>query len=91
MLARSCCRCVSRARLQSRPTQLSVARAQARRYATPAGDASVQAISKAGMLAPFVNELDKLAPSIDIRGDQIQILKTPSDFYEALKVSSLST
>ncbi|OAQ95749.1 hypothetical protein LLEC1_07239 [Akanthomyces lecanii] len=37
------------------------------------------------MLAPFVTELDKLAPSVDLRGDQIQILKTPSDFYETLK------
>lgn len=86
MLARSCCRCVARARLQSRPTQLSVARAQARQYATAPGAASAQAASKAGMLAPFVTELDKLAPSIDVRGDQIQILKTPSDFYETLKV-----
>ena len=42
------------------------------------------------MLAPFVTELDKLAPSIDLRGDQIQILKTPSDFYEALKVRNMA-
>ncbi|XWW98111.1 hypothetical protein V2A60_006107 [Cordyceps javanica] len=84
MFARGCCRCVGRARLQSRPTQLSVARAQARRYTTP-GAAPTQATSKAGMLAPFVNELDKLAPSVDLRGDQIQILKTPSEFYETLK------
>ncbi|KAL7625741.1 CDP-diacylglycerol--glycerol-3-phosphate 3-phosphatidyltransferase [Parahypoxylon ruwenzoriense] len=37
------------------------------------------------MLAPFVNELDKIAPSFDIHGSQIQIIKTPSDFYETLK------
>lgn len=86
MFAQRCCRCVSRARLQSRPTQLSVARAQVRHYATPSGGAPTQAATKAGVLAPFVTELDKLAPSIDLRGDQIQILKTPSDFYETLKV-----
>lgn len=86
MFARSCCRCVARARLQSRPTQLSVARAQARQYATAPGAAPAPAASKAGMLAPFVTELDKLAPSIDVRGDQIQILRAPSDFYETLKV-----
>ncbi|OAA57178.1 CDP-diacylglycerol-glycerol-3-phosphate 3-phosphatidyltransferase [Cordyceps fumosorosea ARSEF 2679] len=87
MFARSCCRCVARARLQSRPAQLSAARAQVRHYSTPPGGApaATAAASKAGMLAPFVNELDKLAPSIDLRGDQIQILKTPSEFYETLK------
>ncbi|KAJ6788718.1 hypothetical protein PWT90_10056 [Aphanocladium album] len=85
MFARSCCRCVGRARLQTRPSQLSVARAQARHYATPSGGAPTQAASKAGILAPFVNELDKLAPSIDVRGEQVQILRTPSEFYETLK------
>ncbi|ATY58628.1 CDP-diacylglycerol-glycerol-3-phosphate 3-phosphatidyltransferase [Cordyceps militaris] len=84
MFARSCCRCVNRGRLQSRPSQLSIARAQARHYATPSG-VPTPAISKAGVLAPFVTELDKLAPSIDLRGDQIQILQTPTEFYETLK------
>ena len=90
MFARSCCRCVARARLQSRPTQLSVARAQARQYTTSPGAAPTQATSKAGMLVPFVTELDKLAPSIDLQGDQIQVLKTPSDFYETLKVRNMA-
>lgn len=39
-----------------------------------------------GALAPFVNELDRLAPSFDVRGDQIQIIRTPTEFYETLKV-----
>ena len=43
-------------------------------------------MSKVGALAPFANELDKLAPSIDLRGEQIQILKTPAEFYDTLKV-----
>jgi CDP-diacylglycerol--glycerol-3-phosphate 3-phosphatidyltransferase len=38
------------------------------------------------MLAPFTVELDKLAPSFKINGSQIQILQTPAEFYEALKV-----
>ncbi|EEU41218.1 uncharacterized protein NECHADRAFT_62562 [Fusarium vanettenii 77-13-4] len=38
-----------------------------------------------GALAPFVNELDRLAPSFDVRGDQIQIIRTPTEFYETLK------
>lgn len=43
-------------------------------------------ISSVGALAPFVNELDRLAPSFDVRGDQIRIIKTPAEFYETLKV-----
>ncbi|KAK8112097.1 uncharacterized protein PG998_008554 [Apiospora kogelbergensis] len=39
----------------------------------------------AGMLAPFVNELDRIAPSFQIHGSQIQVIRTPSDFYETLK------
>lgn len=42
--------------------------------------------SSAAMLTPFVNELDKIAPSFKINGSQIQIIKTPADFYEILKV-----
>ncbi|GKT84757.1 CDP-diacylglycerol-glycerol-3-phosphate 3-phosphatidyltransferase [Colletotrichum tofieldiae] len=42
--------------------------------------------STAGMLAPFANELDKIAPSFSINGSQIQIIRTPADFYETLKV-----
>ncbi|TPX09546.1 uncharacterized protein E0L32_009289 [Thyridium curvatum] len=38
------------------------------------------------MLAPFFGELDKIAPSFQIDGSEIRILKTPSDFYETLKL-----
>lgn len=38
------------------------------------------------MLAPFTLELEKLAPSFNINGSQVQILQTPAEFYEALKV-----
>jgi CDP-diacylglycerol--glycerol-3-phosphate 3-phosphatidyltransferase len=37
------------------------------------------------MLAPFVGELDRLAPSFDINGSQIRILQSPTEFYETLK------
>lgn len=36
-------------------------------------------------LAPFVTELDRLAPSFDVRGSDIRIIKTPAEFYETLK------
>lgn len=87
MLARSCCRCVGRARLQPRPHRLSAVRVQNRSYSgSSAAPSPAQGAAKVGALAPFASELDKLAPSIDLRGEQIQIIKTPAEFYETLKV-----
>ncbi|KAI0009062.1 hypothetical protein F4779DRAFT_407900 [Xylariaceae sp. FL0662B] len=57
-----------------------------RRYTMPAGAApTASSANMAGMLAPFVNELDKISPSFKINGSQIQILQMPADFYETLK------
>jgi CDP-diacylglycerol--glycerol-3-phosphate 3-phosphatidyltransferase len=50
--------------------------------ATPAAGST----SSVGMLAPFTNEFDRLAPSFKINGSQIQIIQSPTDFYETLKV-----
>lgn len=87
MLARSCARCATRTRLAlPRPPYGSYARVQRRTYGTPAGAPVPSPAHGTGMLAPLVTELDRMAPSFDIRGDQIQILKTPADFYETLKV-----
>lgn len=36
-------------------------------------------------LAGATTELDRIAPRIDIRADQIQVLKGPEEFYEVLK------
>ncbi|KLU90162.1 CDP-diacylglycerol-glycerol-3-phosphate 3-phosphatidyltransferase [Magnaporthiopsis poae ATCC 64411] len=41
--------------------------------------------TSATMLAPFVEELDKLAPSFKLHGSRIRIIQTPADFYETLK------
>lgn len=51
----------------------------------PAGNTQ-GSVNNAGALAPFVTELDRLAPSFDVRGEQIQIIRTPAEFYETLKV-----
>ena len=49
--------------------------------ATPAsGQAS------ASQLAAFTSELDKLSPRFDVSADSIEILKSPTEFYETLKV-----
>jgi CDP-diacylglycerol---glycerol-3-phosphate 3-phosphatidyltransferase len=41
--------------------------------------------SPAGVLAPFTNELDKIAPSFRIRASQVHVIQTPAGFYETLK------
>lgn len=50
--------------------------------ATPQGSP----LSSAGMLAPFVGELDRIAPSFKVNGSQIRVLQSPAEFYETLKV-----
>ena len=47
--------------------------------------------STAGMLAPFVGELDKIAPSFRISGEQIRVLQSPAEFYETIKVALVSS
>lgn len=98
MLARTCIRCATRRTRLSRPRIAARPQSQGRSYSsagTGAGAgasssstaaAHAQGINGAGALAPFVSELDRIAPSFDIRGDQIQIIQTPSEFYETLKV-----
>lgn len=66
---------------------MAPARAQCRRYTTPSGAAASSAPGNgAGVLAPLVSELDRMAPSFDVRGEDIRILQKPADFYETLKV-----
>ncbi|KXX76078.1 CDP-diacylglycerol--glycerol-3-phosphate 3-phosphatidyltransferase [Madurella mycetomatis] len=53
----------------------------------PANGAAPQGspLSSAGMLAPFVGELDRIAPSFKVNGSQIHVLQSPAEFYETLK------
>lgn len=39
-----------------------------------------------GTLVPIVSELDRMAPSFDLRGEDIRVIRTPAEFYETLKV-----
>lgn len=41
--------------------------------------------SLAAPLASITNELDKLAPHFNVSADSIEIIQSPSDFYETLK------
>ncbi|PHH62606.1 hypothetical protein CDD81_6840 [Ophiocordyceps australis] len=41
--------------------------------------------SSAAVLAPLMSELDRMAPSFDVSGDNVTILSTPAEFYATLK------
>ncbi|TVY44482.1 CDP-diacylglycerol--glycerol-3-phosphate 3-phosphatidyltransferase, partial [Lachnellula occidentalis] len=84
MIARSVLRCSATRRLQTcRPRMVL---AKPRRFSTASPPiANANSSSTASMLGAFTNELDRIAPKFEIQGSQIQILRTPSDFYETLK------
>ncbi|KAI8285139.1 CDP-diacylglycerol--glycerol-3-phosphate 3-phosphatidyltransferase [Colletotrichum sp. SAR 10_98] len=87
MIVRGVSRCSTKLKIPFAQTNVTRSRPQCRRFAMPAAGAPAASSSgsAAGMLAPFANELDKIAPSFSINGSQIQIIKTPTDFYETLK------
>ncbi len=85
MIVRSASRCASKIRVPASRPLARYARPQCRRFSTPASGAPQASTSNAGMLAPFTNELDRIAPSFKINGSQIKVLQTPAEFYETLK------
>ena len=66
--------------LQAKPRRISTSSSA---VSTPNG------ALQASMLGAFTSELDRIAPKFEIQGSQIQILRTPSEFYETLKVCSV--
>jgi len=40
------------------------------------------------MLATITSDLDRIAPKFEMRPEQIEIIQTPTEFYETLKVGS---
>ncbi|KAK4679783.1 CDP-diacylglycerol--glycerol-3-phosphate 3-phosphatidyltransferase [Podospora pseudoanserina] len=91
MLTRTASRCSTKLRAALRQPSLRVAKQQpqCRRFSMPTANATPgaqsAATSSAGMLSPFVSELDKIAPSFRINGSQIRVLQSPTEFYETLK------
>ncbi|KAK3325967.1 hypothetical protein B0H66DRAFT_472420 [Apodospora peruviana] len=87
MLVRSASRCYSKLRVPVCGPRVQASRPQCRRFSMPSSAAphGGPPTSSAGMLAPFVGELDRIAPSFKISGSQIQVLQTPTEFYETLQ------
>lgn len=46
--------------------------------------------SQAAMLATITSDLDKIAPRFEMQPEQIEIIQTPSEFYQTLKVGCLA-
>lgn len=60
-----------------------------RRYSTAnAPMAASTPQSQASMLATITSDLDRIAPKFEMRPEQIEIIQTPTEFYETLKVGS---
>lgn len=63
-----------------------------RRYSSSAPEAPVvpgaDSSSAVAALAGLNSELDKLTPRFDVDAKQIQIIRTPAEFYKTLKVGS---
>lgn len=60
-----------------------------RRYATTSSAPAATSAgthSSASQLAMITSELDKLSPRFNVPADSIEILRTPFEFYETLKV-----
>ncbi|KAH0383609.1 hypothetical protein KCU92_g5166, partial [Aureobasidium melanogenum] len=62
-----------------------------RRYSNSSVPPTSSTPSPGAALGGLNTELDKLSPRFDISSSQIEILKSPSDFYETLKASLITT
>lgn len=65
--------------------------AKQRKYSTASPLATSHRVSSTSMLGVFTDELDKISPRFEINGSDIQILRSPVEFYESLKVDIIST
>lgn len=91
MIVRGFIRCSVPRRLQIlRPRSLH---AKQRRYSTSTSSsvaATSAPASSASMLGSFTNEFDRIAPKFEIHGSQVDVLRSPAEFYETLKVGTIT-
>jgi len=89
MIVRNFIRCTVSRRLQvCRPRLRPV---KSRSYSTSSSAPPTSNSSPASMLGTFTNELDRIAPRFEVEGSQISVLRSPSEFYETLKVGRIYT
>lgn len=93
MITRRATSCLKALRLPSQcGRSIRYARPQRRRLSSSASAPTVAPLmgqSPAAPLSSITSELDKLAPRFDVSADDIQILQSPSEFFETLKAKIL--
>lgn len=86
MIVRTITRCSRIRKVPSFQPPLQRMKQRAHSTSTSSTTTTPTAPSPASILGAFTDECDKLAPKFEVEGSQIQILRTPSEFYETLKV-----
>ena len=61
-----------------------------RRYSSTATGPAASVSSPAAPIASITSELDRLSPRFDVPAESIEILRTPAEFYGALKSKILN-
>ncbi|EFY87114.1 CDP-diacylglycerol--glycerol-3-phosphate 3-phosphatidyltransferase [Metarhizium acridum] len=87
MLTRTCTRFLARPRPSALRNNVYSVRAQRRSFGSaPSGAVAAPGNGlHVGTLVPIVSELDRMAPSFDLTGEDIRVIRTPAEFYETLK------
>jgi len=86
MFSRRSVLCLRLARRSNHWQKPRIYRGIQREHSTTSTPLSVgQESCPASPLASITNELDKLSPRFDVSADSIEIIRTPSEFYETLK------
>jgi len=89
MFARGLVACSKRAAVSEPRVIARCGKFPRRRYSSSAPEAHVpgaDSTSAVAALGGLNSELDKLTPRFNVDAKQIQIIKTPTEFYETLKV-----
>ncbi|KAK6584425.1 hypothetical protein PZA11_002649 [Diplocarpon coronariae] len=85
MIIRSSIKCAASRRLLGCRPRILQAKNCRRSSSTSSLATCAGSTSPALMLGPFMNELDRITLKFQIWGSQIDVLRSPSEFYETLK------
>jgi hypothetical protein len=93
MIVRRVLPCLRQVSTSSGNVQRQIAkygRVQRRYSSTSAAGPAASVSSSAAPIASITSELDRLSPRFDVPAESIEILRTPAEFYSALKSKILN-
>lgn len=85
-----CLRQISSSSGNARRQIVKYGRVQRRYSSTSAAGPTASVSSSAAPIASITSELDRLSPRFDVPAESIEILRTPAEFYSALKSKILN-